>query len=287
MLSERRRLPVTAADGATSTLQVHAPAQPSAWLYWLPALGVGIGPNETFADALAERGVAVAVHEWRGLGSSNRRAARDCDWGYRELLDLDLPAGLDVAANEFKALPGWIGGHSLGGQFALLEAARSRRALQGALLVASGHPHWRQFPAPRRFGVLGFALGVPLATAVAGHFPGTRLGFAGREAARLMREWARTCVQGDYRIGDFGAQLDEALAGHAGRVLAIRMSDDTLAPPAAIERLRALAPRAAWDVRDFGAAQFTRRRPDHFGWLREPDAVAEAFRAFAQGSATP
>lgn len=284
---ERRRLAVTAADGASSTLQLHVPAQPVALVYWLPALGVGIAPNETFADALAERGLAVAVHEWRGLGSSNRRAGRGCDWGYRELLDLDLPAGLEAAARAFPAMPAWIGGHSLGGQFALLEAAHGRRALQGTLLVASGQPHWKQFPAPRNVGVLAFAWSVPLSTALAGHFPGTRLGFAGREAARLMREWARTCVQGDYRVGDFGSALDEALAGHAGRVLAIRMAEDVLAPPGAIDRLRHLAPRAAWDVRDFGPGCFTRRRPDHFGWLREPEAVADACAAFVQGSAPP
>jgi predicted alpha/beta hydrolase len=283
----RRRLLVAAADGATSTLQLHLPAAATGWLYWIPALGVGIGPNETFADALAERGLAVAVHEWRGLGSSNRRAGRGCDWGYRELLDIDLPAGLDAAAREFAGLPGWIGGHSLGGQFALLEAALGRRDLQGCLLAASGHPHWKQFPGPRKFGVLGFALAVPLATALAGHFPGARLRFAGREAGRLMREWARTCVQGDYRIGDFGGALDAALRAHAGRVLAIRMAADALAPPRSIERLRELAPAAAWDVRDFGADRFTRRRPDHFGWLRDPDAVAEAFAGFVQGTAAP
>jgi predicted alpha/beta hydrolase len=281
MSIERRRLTVAAPDGASAALQLHVPAQPWAWIHWLPALGVGIGPNETFADAMAARGVAVAIHEWRGLGSSDRRASRRCDWGYRELLDLDLPAGLAAAAREFEGVPGWIGGHSLGGQFALIEAARRGSGLEGVFLVASGQPHWRQFPGAKKYGVLAFAQSIPLLTAFAGHFPGARLGFAGREAGRLMREWSRSCVRGDYRIGDFGAQLDEALAAWSGRVLAIRLSQDRLAPPGAIERLRALAPRAAWDVRDFGAERFVQRRPDHFGWLREPGAMAEAFEAFA------
>lgn len=280
MSIERRRLAVAARDGAQSTLQLHLPAAPRAWLYWLPALGVGIGPNETFADAMAARGLAVAIHEWRGLGSSDRRAGRRCDWGYRELLDLDIPAGLDAVRQALPALPGWIGGHSLGGQFALLTAARSG-GVQGVMLAASGQPHWKQFPGARKFGVYGFAAGIPLVTRLAGHFPGTRLGFAGREAGRLMREWSRTCRRGDYRTGDFGTSLDDALAAYAGRVIAVRMSQDTLAPPGAIDRLRALAPRAAWDVRDFGAERFTARRPDHFGWLREPAALADAFDAFA------
>jgi predicted alpha/beta hydrolase len=281
MSIERRRLVIAAADGTEAALQLHVPACPQAWLYWLPALGVGPGPNETFADAMAARGIAVAVHEWRGLGSSNRRASRACDWGYRELLDFDLVAGLAAAAREFPCLPGWIGGHSLGGQFALIEAARRGVGLEGVFLVASGQPYWRRFPSPKKYGVLAFARSIPLLTALVGHFPGSRLGFAGREAARLMREWARTCVRGDYRIGDFGAELDAALANWSGRVLAIRLSQDGLAPAGAIERLRELAPRAAWEVRDFGAERFERRRPDHFGWLREPGAIAEAFEAFA------
>ena len=271
----RRVLHVTAADGARARLQLHLPPAPRAALYWLPALGVGIGPNEPLADALAAHGIAVAIHEWRGLGGSDRRAARDCDWGYRELLDLDLAAGLQAARAELPDLP-WIwGGHSLGGQFALLEAAR-RGAAEAVLLVASGQPHWRAFGAWRGIGVRLFARAIAPLTALVGHFPGKRLGFAGREARRLMREWASTALRGDYRIADFGTALDAALARHEGPVLAIRMAQDRLAPPGAIDRLRALAPRATWQVLDFGAAQVDARRPDHFGWLRAPAAVAQA-----------
>src|SRR5690606_19417342 len=134
------KITVITSDGARSTLQLHVPPEPARRaLYWLPALGVGIGPNEVFADALAARGVLVAVHEWRGLGSSDRRAARDCDWGYRTLFE-DLAAGLSQARERDRTLHWYLGGHSLGGQFALMHAARDPRAFDGVLLVASGHP---------------------------------------------------------------------------------------------------------------------------------------------------
>ena len=135
--------------------------------------------------------------------------------------------------------------------------------------------------------MLAFAQSIPFTTAVAGYFPGTRLGFAGREASRLMREWSRTCVRGDYRLADFGTELDDALRRYTGRVMAIRLSHDALAPPGSIDRLRALAPDAAWNVIDFGADRFEKRRPDHFGWLREPAPLADAFAALAQGTAAP
>ncbi len=286
---ERQVLTVTADDFATARLQLHVPVHAQIGLYWLPALGVGIGPNETLADALAAQGVAVAVHEWRGLGDSDRRAARRCDWGYKDLLNIDIAAGLAAARARFPGLRWYLGGHSLGGQLALIHASLKQASLNkaslvdefdGVLLVASGQPHWRAFPGWRAVGVLGFALVLPAITDIVGHFPGAKLGFAGREAATLMREWAGTAISGHYRMRAFGTTLDDALAAYTGRVLAIRMSEDRLAPPGAINRLRALAPRADWNVREFGRAEIANRRPDHFGWLREPTAVAAAFAAW-------
>ena len=279
---QRRTLTIRASDGAQVRVQLHLPAAPRAMLYWLPALGVGIGPNETFADALAADGIAVGLHEWRGLGESDRRASRRCDWGYRELLDLDIPAGLDAMRRELGELPGWMAGHSLGGQLALIHAARRRSEFDGVLLVASGQPYWRAFPGARAAVVLGFACAIPGITSLAGHFPGTRLGFAGREARQLMRDWAGTAIRGDYRVRAFDEELDVALREYGGRILALRMREDKLAPPGAIERLRTLAPAANWTVLDFGREAFAARRPDHFGWLREPGAITQAFATWCE-----
>jgi predicted alpha/beta hydrolase len=275
MTVTRQLLSVTAADGAVVRLQLHLPPQPHAALYWLPALGVGLGPNERFADALAQRGVAVAIHEWRGLGGSDRRASRRCDWGYRELLELDMAAGQQAMRATLPRLRWMLGGHSLGGQLALLDTAR-RGDADPVLLVASGHPHWRAFPGLRAAGVRLFAQAIGPLTALCGYFPGQRLGFAGREAATLMRDWARTALRGDYRIARYGDSLDLAVARYAGPVLSIRMARDALAPPGAIVRLQALVPQARWTLHELAAAQLGGRRPDHFGWLREPAAVAQA-----------
>jgi predicted alpha/beta hydrolase len=274
---QRRSLTVRASDGAQVRVQMHLPQKPRAMLYWLPALGVGIGPNETFADALAADGIAVGLHEWRGLGQSDRRASRRCDWGYRELLDLDVPAGLNAMHAELGDLPRWMAGHSLGGQLALIHAARRSADFEGVLLVASGQPHWRAFPGVGAAAVLAFACVMPGITALAGHFPGALLRFAGREASQLMRDWAGTALRGNYQVRAFGDELDRALTNYRGAVLALRMREDKMAPPGAIERLRSLAPNANWTVLDFGREAFAARRPDHFGWLREPGAVTRAF----------
>src|SRR6185437_11714387 len=89
---EALAIPVCAADGARVELLCVVPAALRRLLYWLPAMGVPARHYLPFAEALAARGVGVVLHEWRGIGSSNRRAGRHCDWGYRELLQDDLAA---------------------------------------------------------------------------------------------------------------------------------------------------------------------------------------------------
>src|SRR5690606_15566220 len=130
------------------------PAAPRLRVLWLPALGVSARHYLPLAEALAGRGAAVFLHEWRGAGSSNLRAGRDCDWGYRELLAEDIPAS--VAAMR-EALPGVattrLGGHSLGGQLASCSIALQPGYAQGLWLVGSGAPYWRAFPAPLRWGL--------------------------------------------------------------------------------------------------------------------------------------
>src|SRR5690606_4188822 len=83
---------VEAGDGHRFELLSLIPERPTRSLLWLPALGVAARHYLPLAEALAARGVAVFLHEWRGHGSSSRRAGRDSDWGYEELLTLDIPA---------------------------------------------------------------------------------------------------------------------------------------------------------------------------------------------------
>src|SRR3546814_18879264 len=82
---------------------------------------------------------------WRGIGSSDRRAGRRCDWGYRELLHDDLPAGMAALRERWPQARCWLGGHSLGGQLSLLFASLHPTEFAGLLLVASGSPYWRRF----------------------------------------------------------------------------------------------------------------------------------------------
>src|SRR3546814_10114163 len=67
---------LVARDGARWLLTVLSPAQPRAALLWIPALGVAARSYRRFAEALAVQGVAVALHEWRGIDSRARKSTR-------------------------------------------------------------------------------------------------------------------------------------------------------------------------------------------------------------------
>src|SRR5471030_925392 len=106
---EQTVLPVSSVDGSRiELLCVHPAAEWQRLLYWLPAMGVPARHYLPLAEALAAQGVAVVVHEWRGIGSSNRRAGRRCNWGYRELLEDDLPAALSAVRARWPQAACWL-----------------------------------------------------------------------------------------------------------------------------------------------------------------------------------
>jgi predicted alpha/beta hydrolase len=257
-------------DGHRFVLRLRQPPQARAGLMFLPALGVPAAKYDGFTRALAGHGIATAVPDWRGTGSSGHRAGRGRDWGYAQLLDHDLPTVLD-------ALPGesnWcLGGHSLGGQFAAMLAAVQPGRCTGLVLVATGVPDWRSYRGGKRWGIAGFAYALPAITRLVGHYPGERLGFAGREAGGLMRDWSRSVRRGSY--ADYGqAQgLESAMARLSCPALGVHFEHDALVPESTLHHLLAKLGPGPRRIELFDAARLG-TRADHFRWIREPAAVA-------------
>lgn len=269
-----------AVDGHRWSLLAAIPARPSASLLWLPALGVAARHYLPFAQALAARGVAVFVHEWRGNGSSNQRASRACDWGYRSLLLDDLPVSDAAVARALPGLPRIIGGHSLGGQMACmrlgLAALERDPSIPATLwLAASGAPYWPTWPMPRRLAMPLVYRFLPWLARVNGRLPGRRIGFGGNEARSLIADWARTALSGRYAAAGIDADLEAGMAGLAIEVRAARMVDDWLVPRASQDFLLAKLPRARIEAIELGQADLG-VRADHFAWLKRPEAVAKA-----------
>jgi predicted alpha/beta hydrolase len=266
-------LPVTAADGAATQLLWRAPETAVRDLiYWMPALGVAAKHYLPLAAALAARGIAVAIHEWRGIGSSNRRAGRHSDWAYRQLLELDMPAGIAVTRNQWPGARYWIGGHSLGGQLAMVYGALHPQDFSGLALVASGAPYWRGFP---RSWLIGLAyVAAPWLARLVGYLPGRRIGFGGNEARGVIDDWARTGRTGRYAACGMANNMEAKLAALSWPILTQRMQDDWLVPQSSLDWLLGKMPLATHRSYVLASTDLGHTRADHFNWMKAPDAIA-------------
>jgi predicted alpha/beta hydrolase len=271
---EAGELPLAAADGHRYTLLARIPQHPQRSLLWLPALGVAAKHYLPLAEALAARGVAVFLHEWRGNGSSSLRADRRHDWGYRELLMADLPGSEHAIEQRLPGLSRVIGGHSLGGQLACCRLALDPQAAQALWLVASGAPYWRAFPQPARWWLPLAYRFLPWLADAHGTLPGRRIGFGGNEARGLIRDWARTALSGRYAAAGLDRDLEAGMAAIDIPVRAAVMRGDWLAPESSLRFLLSKLPRAALQAKTFDAGMLG-TRADHFAWMREPQTVAK------------
>lgn len=274
-----RTMRAIAADGAVADVHLVLPAGTARdVLLWLPALGVAARNYLPFAQALAAHGIGVALHEWRGIGSSDRRAGRASDWGYRELLTLDIPATLALTHSAFAGARLWLGGHSLGGQLASLFAALHPGQHAGLALVASGAPYWRRFPWYRLIGVV-VAI-APSIAALRGHFPGRAVGFGGNEARGVMTDWARSGRSGDYAVAGLDEDFERSLAALRLPLVALRLRDDWLAPESSLEWLLGKMPQAQRQGAIITSADLGGAPADHFAWMKVPQAIAGRIAAF-------
>jgi predicted alpha/beta hydrolase len=273
------KINVQADDGHRWQLLTILPKHPQSQLLWLPAMGVAAKHYLPFAEALAARGVAVFLHEWRGNGSSNLRPSHTTDWGYREVLMRDLPASEAVMAAQFEDLPRIIGGHSLGGQLACCRLGLSAPSVEKhrprLWLVASGAPYWRACPMPARVVFpLAFRF-LPWLADRRGYLPGRRLRFAGNEARGMILDWARSGLSGRYSAQGLDHDLEAAMAKVDCDIRAIAMAHDWLAPESSMRFLLSKLSRSSATFEVLGDDAIG-TRADHFAWMKAPIAVADA-----------
>ena len=271
-------LMVTSDDGAVHAARVFPCARRDApILLCLPAMGAAAGYYTPFAQALAADGLGMAaLLDLRGQGTSTARARAGHDFGYREILELDIPAAIARLRKVLGARPLYVVGHSLGGQLALFSAARPGPRPDGLILIAAGTAYWRDWPAhQRRRARLGF-VAVRAAARLLPWYPGTRLGFGGDQPRRLMRDWGRVTREGRYAPEGSGFDYESAALALALPVLSIGIGEDPIAPASAREALLARVPRSAVTrVEIDGVLEHTPWKR-HFSWARRPQEASSA-----------
>lgn len=241
----------------------------------LPAMGVPARYYRHVAAELHTAGFAALALDLRGNGASTPRPSRATRYGYAELVD-DVAAVCAALAERRAGRPLLLIGHSLGGQIGLLHAANDPAGIAGVVLVAAAIPYWRAYPGRRRFGILAMSQSIGAASAVLGVWPGW--GFGGRQAGRVMTDWA-----GSARTGTYGSLpgADEALAKLCVPVLAISIEGDNLVPAPVVDNYTALLSAASVERAHISAADLGSGAADHFTWTRVSGPIVARITAFA------
>ncbi|GGV06903.1 hypothetical protein GCM10010275_53580 [Streptomyces litmocidini] len=277
---------LTAPDGATLVVRVHARPDPTApVVVVLPAMGTAARHYTPLARALHRRGATVVTTDLRGHGESTPVPARGIRFGYRELVEHDVGAVLDAVERAFPDAPRLLLGHSLGGQLGLVHCGLLRPRLAGVVLVASGSAWWRALGtgADLRAGArwLVRSLLCVAGAELLGYWPGHRFGFGGRESVGVMRDWARQMRTGRYGAGGAAADYEAALGRVDLPVLAVDVEGDALAPPRAVDHLCGKLASARVRRWSYRASDAGGRRLDHFRWIRHNAGLVDRIAAWA------
>lgn len=265
---------------AVPELTLHTADDPSAPVFLVvPAMGMRTAFYTPLLAALRDAGTSAAVVELRGhTAAAAPPPGRRHDYGYADLVD-DVAAAVDTLRERLSGAPVLPLGHSIGGHLASAFVARRPDAVSGLALVASGSVHWRAWGV----GHLLRTQAVVLAARLLGHFPGDRVGFAGREARTQMTDWGRWARTGRLAFGRPRVDHNPAIAEIRLPVLGLSFAHDELAPPASAEALLDMFTRAEVTREQLDLAT---RRP-HTDWVREPSAVLPVLTGWATRVTSP
>lgn len=246
----------------------------------LPAMGVRGRYYVDFAQALSRAGLHAITSDLRGIDSSSVRASRACDFGYKEILDLDMPPLLGAVRERFPANTRLLLGHSLGGQLSALYLSAHPDAAAGVIMIAACNVHYKGWPSPMRWRVLGMAVLLRTLGAALGYVPAGRLGFAGNEARTVVVDWSNNCFTGRYIIANSNHDYERSLKQMAKPVLAISFESDNLAPPRSVDNFLGKLAASRVTTRHFSRDHPGLEKARHFDWAKRPQVVVETIRTW-------
>lgn len=253
-------------------------------LIFMSALGTPAKVYRHLGKEMFHHEVQICTPDWRGIDSSSVRAGRASDFGYRHLVELDVPAMIAAVRQRLPDAPIWLGGHSLGGQMALISAAGNPDPISGVVMIASGSVHMPCYQGKLRRGVRVLTTLSDILGPVLGYFPGTRIGFGGREAAGLMRDWSHVARTGEYR--PMGSQHDYERLLHTldMPILALTFAADKWAPATAAKALLGKVSKREPVHWHWSASETEGIAIDHYSWIKRPSLVAPVVAKFIRES---
>lgn len=272
-------------DGARLALRLLPHPDPAAPVVLvLPAMAIKAKFYLPLLKAFHAAGLTAAVADLRAQGDSTPKLGEGPGFGYRELLEVDLPAVAATLRARFPQAPLHLFGHSVGGQLALLYAAAEPEGVASVTTIGTGSVYWRSFPAQRRLSILATTQWVGLVCRVRGNWPGG--GGIGPMTGGVMADWVRHARTGRYRPRGSARDYDRLLAGLALPVLAVSLDNDPLGPEPTVrflcERMPA-AKLARWHIDGSSGLKHL----GHASWVKDSDLVGPAVAAWMTSGKVP
>jgi predicted alpha/beta hydrolase len=269
-----------APDGASLVFHIYnAAASPGSPVFlFLAAMGVEARYYLPLVGCLAATFRApVALADFRGQGENLRRNGPS-EFGYREVLEFDLPAIVARLNRLYPDRPLYVVGHSIGGQFATLLASQHAERIRGLVLLASGTAHYRCWRGIQRWRYYAFIQLIRIVTMILGRYPGSRLGFGGDQPFRFMMDWLAHATTGRYEPIGSEVPYEAGLRSVRLPVLSISVAGDAVAPAEAVDEL--LRKLAIADIRRISVPGIQRHDTwkRHFSWAREPEEMVSTIR---------
>ena len=107
-----------------------------------------------------------------------------------------------------------------------------------------------------------------------GYFPGNKIGFAGREARSLMRDWQNLAQDNHFKVKGITNTLEQKIAAYSGEVLCLCFERDDLATRKASTILLEKMPQAHVTYHMLSDEDIN-GEATHFGWTKTPHRVSQ------------
>ncbi len=220
-----------------------------------------------FANWLADQGYLAVTFDYLGMGRSRRVPLRQLDVDILDWARHDCSAVLAAAADVAGELPLYWIGHSVGAQ--ILPLVNGHERLTRIVTIAAGSGYWREnSPQIRNKAWLLWHGLAPVLTAVAGYFPGARIGAVGDLPAGVIRQWRRWCLHPQYLVGVEGEPMRQAFAAVRTPLTSLSFSDDEMMSARNTESLHGFYSSAPKTMQRIAPAEIGATRIGHFGFFR-------------------
>lgn len=232
------------------------------------ATGVKRSYYDRYARFLAEHGFEVLTYDYRGIGGSAEGGLRAEACDMRQWGEVDVASVIDATARRYPGCRLLVVGHSVGGQ--LLGLADNNELIHAMLAVSAQSGYWKHWSGVPRWSLaLLWHVLVPVMVGVLSYFPSHRIGFGEDLPGGVALEWARWCRHPDYLVDREGYPLRQHFSSYRGRIRACWVTDDWMAPRAAVEALMGFFVASQVEILSLAPADVGARALGHFGYFRE------------------